>query len=206
MPSMTPKMDFRFQSTRCYYGRWDSPGMCRHPNHRDREWWSIKNKAFLIMCRSAPLPERTRCPSIQTWARLKMRNSRTSRPQCILECAVLIQAKSCTHVVKSLLLFGDCRCCKANVAFELWRQIETLELLRSPRLVCQIPAFKCALLLEMIGLSDTSRALLYWAIGGSDRQTDKHVCVELSFVMVLQMCQLHMASLHMMKRTETAAA
>lgn len=135
-----------------------------------------------------------------------MRNSRTSRPQCILECAVLIQAKSCTHVVKSLLLFGDCRCCKANVAFELWRQIETLELLRSPRLVCQIPAFKCALLLEMIGLSDTSRALLYWAIGGSDRQTDKHVCVELSFVMVLQMCQLHMASLHMMKRTETAAA
>lgn len=100
MPSMTPKMDFRFQSTRCYYGRWDSPGMCRHPNHRDREWWSIKNKAFLIMCRSAPLPERTRCPSIQTWARLKMRNSRTSHPQCIRECAVLIQAKSCTHVVK----------------------------------------------------------------------------------------------------------
>ena len=75
--------------------------------------------------------------------------------------------------VKSLLLFGDCRCCKANVAFELWRQIETLELLRSPRLVCQIPAFKCALLLEMIGLSDTSRALVYWAIGGSDRQTDR---------------------------------
>ena len=35
----------------------------------------------------------------------------------------------------------------------LWTQIETLELLRSPRLVCQIPAFKCALLLDMIGLS-----------------------------------------------------
>lgn len=64
------------------------------------------------------------------------------------------------RVVKSFLLFGDCRCCKAHVAFELWHQIETLELLRSPRLVCQIPAFKCALLLEMIGLSDTSRALV----------------------------------------------